>query len=133
ILPGRLFEGQRFVLHRASETRWTPRIVDGFESRDTGITASTNGLVAARVVRPPLNQPIVNMASQISDIRQEGEFLFRFILKGELTIDSFDNGTYQLHEGDSCVIPSELECRLSVSADLEMLEVRLQRCLIYSH
>src|SRR5262245_2839081 len=132
ILPGRLYGGQRFVLHRASETQWTPT-ADGFESRDTGITTAINGLVAARLVRPPLNQPMVNMASRMSDIRQAGEFLFRFILKDELTIDQFDHGTYQLHEGNSCLIPSALEYGLSVSADLEMLEVRLQRCLIYSH
>jgi len=130
-LPGRLYGDQRFVLHRTSETRWTPCSVDGFESVDTGITAATNGLAAARVVRPTLNYPRANMAFRMPDIRQAGEFLFGFILKGRLTIESIENETYQLHDGDSCVIPSELECRLSVSADLEMLDVRLHRRLIH--
>jgi len=132
ILPERLYGDQRFVLHRANETQWTPT-ADGFESRDTGITTAINGLAVARLVRPSLNRPIDNFASRMSDIRPAGEFLFRFILKGELTIDQFDNGTYQLHEGDSCVIPSEFEYGLSVSADLEMFEVGLQRSLIDSH
>src|SRR5262245_60961786 len=95
-LPGRLYGDQRFVLHRTSETRWTPCSVDGFESVDTGITAATNGLAAARVVRPTLNYPRANMAFRMPDIRQAGEFLFGFILKGRLTIESIENETYQL-------------------------------------
>src|SRR5215510_10724447 len=44
-LPERLYGGQRFVFHRASEARWDPwiaqGIAQGFESRDTGIAAAT--------------------------------------------------------------------------------------------
>src|SRR5262245_36964241 len=47
VLPERLFGGQRFTLHRASEASWAPWRLDGFEARDTGITVATNGLASA--------------------------------------------------------------------------------------
>ena len=47
----RLFDGQRFVLHRAAEATWTPWHDGGFEYRDTGIGAATGGAAGARVVR----------------------------------------------------------------------------------
>jgi quercetin dioxygenase-like cupin family protein len=122
ILPGRLYSGQRFALHRASEARWTPWILDGFESRDTGITAATVGLAAVRVVRPTVNPAVFSNGSVI---RHTGEFLFLFVLNGELTLDSFEKGTHQLQEGDSCVLLAGLEYRLRATPDLEMLEVRL--------
>jgi quercetin dioxygenase-like cupin family protein len=124
-LPERLYNGQRFVLRRANETRWRPWIVDGFESRDTGIRAATNGLVSAQVVRPSMNRTPVNTISHTFDIKDVGEFLFLFVLSGELTLDFFERGIYRLQEGDNCVIPAALTSALSSSADLEMLEVDL--------
>jgi quercetin dioxygenase-like cupin family protein len=119
ILPGRVYGGQRFVLYRASEARWTPWIVDGFESCDTGISAATNGLAAARVVRSTPHPPKVT-----TTFRLIGEILFLFVLNGELSLDCFAKGNHQLQEGDSCLIPADLEYTLSASTDLEMLEVR---------
>src|SRR5262249_37371887 len=86
MLPDRLYDGQRFVLHRASEAGWLPWILDGFRARDTGITAATNGLAAARVVR----STGANTASGGSAIGHTGEFLFLFVLKGELALDSVE-------------------------------------------
>jgi len=121
VLPERLFGGQRFVRHRASEAKWRPWIPDGFESRDTGIAAATNGLAAVRIVRAALKSAAVNHAS----IRHTGEFFFLFILHGELTLDSLAQGNHRLQAGDSCVVPAEMNCTLRAGADLEMLEVRL--------
>jgi quercetin dioxygenase-like cupin family protein len=118
ILPARLFGGQRFVLHRASEARWIPWILDGYESRDTGITAATNGLAAVRVVR-------CTGSAMVSAIEHTGEFLFLFVLKGELTLDGVEKGKNRLREGDSCVLPAGVEYTMRASADLEMLEVCL--------
>jgi quercetin dioxygenase-like cupin family protein len=118
ILSGRLYGGQRFVFHRAGEARWMPWILDGYESRDTGIAAATNGLAAVRVVR-------CTGDSVVSAIRHAGEFLFLFVLKGELTLDSPEEGNHQLRKGDSCALPAGLKYTLRASADLEMLEVRL--------
>src|SRR5262249_6771981 len=123
-LPGRLYGGQRFVFHRANEARWIPWVLDGFESRDTGITLATNGLAAVRVVRSAVNPIVANTTSNESAIRHTEEFLFLFVLNGELTLNSFEKGNHQLQEGDSCVIPAGLEYTLQASADLEMLEVR---------
>jgi quercetin dioxygenase-like cupin family protein len=125
ILPERLYGGQRFVLHRASEAGWIPWIIDSFESRDTGITAATTGLASVRVVRSTGNPTAVRTISNGPTIRHTGEFLFLFVLNGELALDSFEKGNHQLKEGDSCVLPAGLEYTLRANADLEMLEVRL--------
>jgi quercetin dioxygenase-like cupin family protein len=124
ILSGRLYGNQRFVFDRASEARWEPWIPDGLEVRDTGISAATNGLAAARVVRSTADHLMVKTTSRGFDIQHAGEFLFLFVLKGELTLDSIEYGN-QLREGDSCVLPANLKSTLQASADLEMLEVRL--------
>src|SRR5215468_9464914 len=81
VLPERLFGGQRFVRHRSRESSWGPWRLDGFESRDTGVAAATNGLAMARVVKS--NSAITAMAQG-----HAGELLFLFILQGELRIDS---------------------------------------------
>jgi quercetin dioxygenase-like cupin family protein len=122
ILPGRLYDNQRFVCSRASEARWAAWILDGFAARDTGIAAATNGLAAARVVRSTAK--MVKAISQGFEILHTGEFLFLFVLQGELGLDGIEYGD-QLREGDSCVLPANLKYRLQASADLEMLEVRL--------
>lgn len=49
--PERRFGGQRFVRHRATEAAWSPWRADGFEARDLGLRAATEGLADARVVR----------------------------------------------------------------------------------
>jgi quercetin dioxygenase-like cupin family protein len=117
-LPERLFGGQRFLRHRAREARWTPWRLDGFESRDTGVAESTNGLAAARVVKS-------DSAISAPGFGHAGELLFLFILQGEIRIDSNGQGRHQLQAGDSCVIPPEVDCALSAGAGLELLEVSL--------
>jgi hypothetical protein len=118
VLPDRLFGGQRFALHRASEASWAPWRLDGFEARDTGIAAATNGLAAARVVKS-------NSAATAMAHGHAGELLFLFILQDELNIDSRGHGNYQLMGGDSCVIPAGVDYTLKADAGLEMLEVSL--------
>jgi mannose-6-phosphate isomerase-like protein (cupin superfamily) len=117
-LPERLFGGQRFALHRAREASWAPWRFDGFESRDTGIAAATNGLAAARVVRS--NSAVTVMADG-----RAGELLFLFVLQGALGIDSRGQGNHHLLAGDSCVIPAGVDYTLRAGAGLEMLEVCL--------
>jgi quercetin dioxygenase-like cupin family protein len=119
VLPERLFGGRRFARHRAREASWEPWRLDGFESRDTGVTAATNGLAAARVVKS--NSAITAMAQG-----HAAELLFLFILQGELGINSSGHGNHQLLAGDSCVIPAGVNYTLKAGAGLEMLEVNLQ-------
>jgi quercetin dioxygenase-like cupin family protein len=118
VLPERLFGGQRFVRHRAREASWGPWRLGGFESRDTGVAAATNGLAAARVVKS--NSAITAMAQA-----HAGELLFLFILQGELGINSSGHGNHQLLAGDSCVIPAGVDYTLKAGAGLEMLEAHL--------
>ncbi|MGH9336014.1 MAG: cupin domain-containing protein, partial [Vicinamibacteria bacterium] len=51
VRPERDFSGQRFVRHVAAETAWRPFRIAGFEYRDTGIAAATDGLAGVRVAR----------------------------------------------------------------------------------
>jgi len=118
VLPERLFGRQRFVRHRAREASWEPWRHDGFESRDTGVAAATNGLAAARVVKS--DSAITAMARA-----HAGELLFLFILQGEIRIDSRGQGNHQLLAGDSCVIPAGVDYTLQADAGLKMLEVGL--------
>lgn len=117
VLPDRLFGGQRFLRHRAREASWEPWRLDGFESRDTGVAAATNGLAATLVVKS-------NSAISASAKGHTGEFLFLFILQGEIGIDSRE-GNHQLTAGASCVIPAGVDYTLQAGAGLEMLEVTL--------
>jgi quercetin dioxygenase-like cupin family protein len=118
VLPERIFGGQRFVRHRAREAKWGPWRLDGFESRDTGVAAATNGLAGARVVKS--NSAITAMVDG-----HVGELLFLFILQGELGINTSGHGNHQLLAGDSCVIPAGVDYTLKAGAGLEMLEVSL--------
>lgn len=118
VLPERLFGGQRFALHRARGANWAPWRLDGFEARDTGVAAATNGLAVARVVKS-------DSAITAMDGGRSGELLFLFILQGALGIKSQGHGNHQLQAGDSCVIPAGVNYGLEADAGLEMLEVSL--------
>jgi mannose-6-phosphate isomerase-like protein (cupin superfamily) len=125
LLPERLFGGQRFLRHRAREASWRPWRLGGFEARDTGVAAATNGLAATRVVKS-------NSAVTALSERHAGELLFLFILQGEIRIDSRGQGNHRLLAGDSCVVPAGVDYTLQAGAGLEMLEVsmpaELPRC-----
>lgn len=111
--PKRLFGRQRFARHRASEAQWAPWRLDGFEARDTGIAAATDGLAGACVVRAPRNLVATLPA-------HTGEFLFFFVLQGELRLDA-----RRLNADDCCVIPAGAATELRASDGLEFLEVSL--------
>ena len=54
-----------------------------------------------------------------------GEFLFLFVLKGALGVDSAEIGRHRLQAGDCCVIPAGVPHSLAGGPGLEMLEVTL--------
>ncbi len=117
-LPERLFGGQRFALHRAREASWRPWRLDGFEARDTGVEAATNGLAAARVVK-------ADSAITATTRRHAGGLSFLFILNGEIGVDGGAQGNYRMLAGDSRIIPAGADYALRAEAGLEMLEVIL--------
>jgi quercetin dioxygenase-like cupin family protein len=117
--PERDFGGQRFMRHEAAGARWHPWRLAGFECRDLGIGAATDGLAGARVVRPAGPR-------QPQESRHDAEFLFLFLLQGTLTLDYERRRTEQLAGGDALVIPAQHRHALGESSeDLELLEVSL--------
>ena len=118
LLPERDFGGQRFVRHVAAEAKWLPWLATGFEMRDTGIGDATDGLAGARVVR----------ARDRAEARfgaHGGEFLFFFVLAGEVALDVQEHVQNQLKANDSCVITAGADHALSAAAASEFLEVTL--------
>jgi quercetin dioxygenase-like cupin family protein len=120
-LPGRQFGGQRFVRHVAADAAWQPwassQGAPGFEARDTGIAAATDGLAGAVTVRA--NGP------DVARISHHGELLFLFVLRGSLRLESAAHGRHELADGDSVVLPAGELYTLSNARDLELLDVRL--------
>jgi quercetin dioxygenase-like cupin family protein len=119
LLPERDFGGQRFVRHVAAEAIWAPWRADGFEARDIGIGAATDGLAGARVVRPQAGSAAANLRAH------GGEFLFLFVLKGEIALEVQRHGAHRLAVSDSCVIPGGAGHALRAEAGSEILEVTL--------
>jgi quercetin dioxygenase-like cupin family protein len=119
LLPARDFGGQRFVRHIAADATWRPWRVDGFEVRDIGIGDATDGLAGACVVRPRGNGAKARFGTH------DEEFLFFFVLSGELGLSAGAHGDHRLREGDSCVIPADTPYALEVAAGAELLEVSL--------
>ncbi len=114
VLPERIFSGQRFLHHQASVAQWMPW--EEFEVRDTGIAEATNGLASVRVLR-------ARRATTAFINGHTNEFLFYFVLNGELEIESKNERTYLLQSGDSYVIPKGKDYSLLASTGLEFLEV----------
>jgi mannose-6-phosphate isomerase-like protein (cupin superfamily) len=115
--PGRDFGGQRFLWHVASEARWQPWRVHGFECRDTGMSEATRGLAGARMVRP---KGPAEMPREVHD----RELQFFFVLDGAATLAC--QGVDRLSPGDAVTIPAGMPYALSECADnLSLLEVTL--------
>lgn len=123
--PERTFAGQRFVRHVAAQAKYRPWTMAGFEACDTGIAAATSGLAGVRVVRAATSSAPASAAATNSRDTHMGEFLFYFILNGELSLRSDALGDHRLCPGDSCVIPAGADYALQAGSGLEMLEVTL--------
>jgi mannose-6-phosphate isomerase-like protein (cupin superfamily) len=118
LLPERDFGGQRYVLHIAAEATWLPWRAPGFEMRGTGIAAATDGLAGTRVVR-------ARDRTEAKFGAHGGEFLFFFVLAGDVALDVQGHGKHQLKANDSCVIPADAAYALNAASGAELLEVSL--------
>jgi mannose-6-phosphate isomerase-like protein (cupin superfamily) len=118
LLPERDFGGQRFVRHIAADATWRPWRPNGFEMRDIGIAAATDGLAGAQVVR-------ARGGAKAKFGAHGGEFLFFFVLAGEAGLDVPGHGTHRLKSDDSVVIPSDAAYAIDLRAGAELLEVSL--------
>ena len=111
--PGRIFGGQRFFHHIATETLWVP--ANGGEAQETEVEAATSGLADVRTVRP-------RNLEALAFGGHRGELVFGFILDGSAVLDY--RGMHDLRPADAFVIPPGHAWRLTgVSADLRVLQV----------
>lgn len=116
--PTRMFQGQRFVHHKAEDATWAPFRVPGLQSRDTEIADHTQGVAGVHVVR--LATGDVPWSQHASDI------LFTFVMEGRVTLEGEGRDPYILEPGDAFVVPPGMRTRLvGATDDLELLEVSL--------
>ena len=115
--PRRDFAGQRFLRHVAAQTPWIAHAATGFERRDTGMAAATQGLAEVRVIRSA-------GARSFAADGYEGELLFGFVLHGAAVLDH--DTLHRLNAGDAFVIPPRRSWGLAdASPDFQLLEVIL--------
>lgn len=119
INPDHDFSGQRFCRSQLKDAVWTPSALDGFELRDTGIGAATNGVASVQVLRP-------TGTAQSYEFTHQVDIYFTFVLSGSATLNGGAHGTYALTEGDAYVVPPHTQFALdAVSQDLQLLVVSL--------
>ena len=117
--PQRQWNGQRFVRHVAEGAPYQPWRIDGWEYRDTGIGAATDGLAGVRVARP---------AGSASDARlaHDTEFSQLVVLSGDVSFEADAGEVVRLGNGDSVAIPGGLRYRLyDPTTDCELLDVTM--------
>lgn len=116
--PDRLFQGQRFVHHKASDAVWAPHRLPGLVSRDTTIAANTGDVAGVHVLRRGKGETAWTV--------HEGDILFTFVMEGRMLLEGEAKDPFALEPGDAFVIPPGMRTRYAdPSADLELLEVAL--------
>ncbi len=116
--PNSVWDGQRFVHHKADQAVWAPFRIPGFQSRDTMISENTGGVAGVHVVRPGSGDPAWTIHN--ADIH------FSFVMDGMVTLEGEGQDTAALTAGDAFVIPPGLATRYAApSDDLQILEVSL--------
>jgi quercetin dioxygenase-like cupin family protein len=118
--PQRIFDGQRFVHHRAAEAVWRSTYDERISRRDTDISQATSGIADVRVLRIA---PSGGHKTEPS--RHDGEFLFFAMLDGRAQLRSRLLGAHTLETDDVCVIPKGADYALETEAPCEVLEVKL--------
>lgn len=115
--PERVFGNQRFIHHIAEKAVWKPAEFDGFETRDTGIFAVTENLADVRVFRA--------VADASFSVNHSDEFLFFFVLQGELRCFDDKGAIYCLKVGDCVVLPSGAKYSIKAEKDCEMIRIEM--------
>ncbi|WP_298839113.1 cupin domain-containing protein [uncultured Roseobacter sp.] len=116
--PGRDFQGQRFVHHRADDAIWAPFRIPGFQSRDTTIARHTGNVAGVHVVRPA--------GGPSPQTRHDSDILFTFVMEGRMTLTAEGRDPHLLEAGDAFVVPPGMAVGYEdPSEDLELLEVSL--------
>jgi mannose-6-phosphate isomerase-like protein (cupin superfamily) len=91
--------------------------VTGFEARESGMAAATNGLADVRTIRPAARRGF-------EAAPHDGEFFFGFVMEGSAMLEH--GGGHALSPTDAFVIPAGEAWGLrEASEDFELLEVML--------
>jgi quercetin dioxygenase-like cupin family protein len=111
--PGRIFGGQRFLVHVAATTPWTP--ANGGEAQETEVKVATSGLAEVRTVRPRNGEAVFFGGHR-------GELVFGFVLDGSAMLEY--RGLHEVGPADAFVIPPGQAWRLThPSPDFRLLHV----------
>jgi len=124
--PDRLFQGQRFVHHRAEDAIWQASKTPGFVARDTSIAENTSGVAGVQVLRRSApDRPTLPYENHM-EFRCVSDIHFCFVMEGSMTLSAPDKDPYQLVAGDAFVLPPDMPVRfVDPSDDIELLEVTL--------
>lgn len=117
IAPEKIYGSQRFLHHIGEKGFWNESEYKGFESRDTQISEATNGLADVRVFRAVAD---ANFA-----VKHQDEFLFFFVLKGNLRLSDEKGEVYNLEKGDSVVLLANAEYFIDADETTEIIRVKL--------
>jgi quercetin dioxygenase-like cupin family protein len=116
--PERLFQGQRFVHHKAEEAEWHPFRLSGFKARDTTIAANTGDVAGVQVAKKGAGEP--------AWMTHDADILFTFVMEGSMTLQGEGRDPCRLEAGDAFVIPPGMATRYAdATDDIELLEVSL--------
>lgn len=119
-LHDRTWEGQRFVRHIAAHSRYRPWRLEGWEYRESGVAAATDGLAGVRVARPA--------SDGVADpgwIDHATEFSQLVVLTGAVTFETADRND-RLVDGSAVAIPGGVRYRLTdVCPGTELLDITL--------
>jgi quercetin dioxygenase-like cupin family protein len=126
-VPGREWDGQSFVHHRAEGAAWAPFRVPGFVARDTTIAANTRNVAGVQVVRAVADGAAGGAAGGAGGAaRHDADILFGFVMEGAMTLEGEGKAPFRLTPGDAFVIPPGMATRYAApSPDFELLEVSL--------
>ena len=119
INPLRVFNGQRFVRHIAADAEWVS-VADGITYRDSGISAATERVAGARVLKlagTPENP--IHHASQTATFR------FFFVLDGKVESTSYGDDSLSLGTNDAWALPSHRSYSMQTTTTTELLEISL--------
>ncbi len=111
------FNGQRFVHHTAKDIEWLPWRAQGFEYRDIGIDAATDGLASVCVVKP-------NTMNSTGMQNSVFEFQMYYLLRGSCLLTTQSHGDHELNTGDCIAMPG-VHTFKGCTDDLELLEITL--------
>lgn len=120
--PARRWDGQRFVRHVAAGAPHHPWHHPGWEYRETGVAAATDGLAGVRVARPVAG----STSSGSHSTPEDGEFSQLVVLRGRVTLEVPGRRAEVLSDGDAVAIPpGTTYALLAPGPDCELLDVTL--------